>query len=232
MFLAGEKELALRGVFYKIIASKGFILLQIEYVNRLDLKRSSQIRKVLGPIYDEETIADIINRYQGIINPVYQASSEFKNFIKEIRDLEWGIRKLEDPLSLRAKCQPDPIVVTINDIADELASNFDYLSTHIMRSAGHVLMLAFETTQQYHNKGPLWEFLRHCRNAVAHNCRFQFNLGEPRFPAEWGSIHIKATMQSNPLFRIDKNTPGFLEPGDIIKLLWDIEQAYPNMVVS
>jgi hypothetical protein len=97
-----------------------------------------------------------------------------------------------------------------------------------MRAAGSLLMLAHEMTMQWHDTRPLWEFLRHCRNAVAHNGRFHFRNGEPRRLAEWRGIRVESRLQNTPLFDEDPEL-GILGPADPIVLLADLELAYPQM---
>jgi hypothetical protein len=64
---------------------------------------------------------------------------------------------------------------------------------------------------------------------VAHGGLFTFKGKEPCHPAEWGHFQIERTLQSTPLFKDEKGV-GLLSPGDPIRLLWDIEQAYPSMI--
>ncbi len=137
---------------------------------------------------------------------------------------------LPKSLALRSEFQGNSIQIDIDDIALEVLSNGGYLIPFLMRSAGNLLILAYETTLKFHDKGPLWEFLRHCRNAAAHNGLFHFENGEPRRLAKWGKFQIEVVMHGTPLFG-SKEKPGLLGPGDPIPLLWDIEQAYPNMSV-
>ncbi len=136
--------------------------------------------------------------------------------------------QLIGPISLRSQFQDNDIKVDSNELARDFVQNFDYILSFTLRAAGMLLILAFETTSEYHDKGPLWEFLRHCRNASAHNSLFTFKKDEPKRKAEWGRFSIVRTLQGTPLF-INPNKPGLLSPGDPIRLLWDIEQAFPHM---
>jgi hypothetical protein len=43
-----------------------------------------------------------------------------------------------------------------------------------------------------------------------------------------GFIHDHQELHGTPLFD-SLEEPGLLAPGDAIRLLWDIEQAYPDM---
>ena len=99
-----------------------------------------------------------------------------------------------------------------------------------MQSASNVLILAHELCKdkQYHDVSEIWEFLRHCRHAAAHGGSFNFLHGEPRRPAKWGKFEIASMLQGTPLFK-EQNKQGLISPGDVVRLLWDIEQAYPSM---
>ncbi len=140
-----------------------------------------------------------------------------------------------DPLALKSEFQGNSIKIDADEIASVLVTDPNQIRTftaplvglHI-RAAASVIILAYETTAQYHDNGPLWEFLCHCRNAAAHNGLFHFYKGEPRLMAKWGTLNIQATMQGMPLFG-STITAGLLSPGDPILLLRDIEQAYPSM---
>jgi hypothetical protein len=93
-----------------------------------------------------------------------------------------------------------------------------------------MLVLAHELCKgkAAHDTGPLWEFLRHCRNAAGHGGKFNFKHGEPRRPAKWGAVEIVLGLQGSPLFK-GADGVGLLGPADPILLLWDIEQAYPTL---
>ena len=138
--------------------------------------------------------------------------------------------ELAKPLQLRSAFQGTPIVVDINELAWEAASNSPYLGSRLMLAAGHVLVLAHEVSKNrdWHNTDPLWDFLRHCRNAVAHGGSFHFQNGEPVRRACWGPFNLTTALQDTWLFN-SADRVGLLWPGDPIRLLWDIEQAYPAM---
>lgn len=147
-----------------------------------------------------------------------------------VAELQKGLTQLLGPLRLRSEFINDHITINIDELARELVSNFNYLSSVLMRSAGGLLILAHEISKDspWHDQGPLWEFLRQCRNAAAHGGSFNFLHGEPRRIAQWGRFAITASLNSTPLFR-SANGLGLISPGDGVRLLWDIEQAYPQM---
>jgi hypothetical protein len=94
-------------------------------------------------------------------------------------------------------------------------------------SAGGLLILAWETTEGRHTKDQDWEFLRHCRNAAAHDGRFMFRHGEPRRSAIWRRLEIVRELEERTLFN-DGTNRGFLGPGDALHLLSDLEERYFN----
>jgi hypothetical protein len=149
---------------------------------------------------------------------------------QQISDISNNLSNLLGPLKIKSEFQDNYIIAELDEIANDLFNNASYLLRFTMLSAGSLLILAYEISKdkKYIDNGPLWEFLRHCRNAAAHGGVFNFQGNEPKRPAEWGRFRIEAIMHGKPLFK-DVEGRGFLSPGDPIRLLWDIEQAYPNM---
>jgi hypothetical protein len=138
---------------------------------------------------------------------------------------ESRLKEVMPPLALRTEHQGQ-VDVEINDIAIEIALNHAYLVEHTQRSMGTLLVVTFEATHEEHSdNGELWEFFRHCRNAAGHGGRFDLLHGEPRRPAKWQTKEITPDLHGKPLFRNDLNQPGFLEIGDPIGLLWDVERS-------
>lgn len=132
-------------------------------------------------------------------------------------------------LQLQSKVTGQSIDVDIEALADEYLWKYESPLAHFNRmSAGSLLILAWEITKAHHTTDPLWEFLRHCRNAAAHRGHFNFYKGEPKYPAHWRGLTIQNSLQSQPLFFAPPIT-GFFGPGDPLYLLWDIEQAYPSL---
>ena len=143
------------------------------------------------------------------------------------------IQKLLGPLQLRSEFQESPIEISLDDLGSEIAANFTYLARWLSRASSGLFVLAHEMTkgEAYHDNGPLWEFLRHCRNAGAHGGRFTLYNNEPSCPAEWGPFQITQSLQGMNLMK-DQDGDGLLSLGDPIRLLWDIEQAYPDMTAA
>lgn len=147
-----------------------------------------------------------------------------------VAKLREDLAKAAGPLQLRSEGQDDPISVDIDEIAQELAENSSYLIRSVLPAAGVIFIAASEMAQAegWRDRGPLWEFLRHCRNAAAHGGRFTFVGKKPLRPARWRHLTITRSLEGMPLFKDDAGI-GFLSPGDPIRLLWDLEQAYPHM---
>lgn len=132
------------------------------------------------------------------------------------------------PLQLRSEAQDNHIDIGADELATEVFENGPYLAPWTLNAAGILLISAYEETKASSDGGPLWEFLRHSRNAAGHGSRFNFGGSEPKRPAVWGTFTLTRSMRGTPLF---KGNGGLLSPGDPIKLLWDIEQAYPDLRV-
>lgn len=126
-----------------------------------------------------------------------------------------------------------PIKVNVESLGYELSLQTQKSDDVIMAfkkiAAGGLLIVAREITEQYRTRDELWEFLRHCRNAAAHGGSFNFQHGEPKYPAKWRYIEIKASMQGQALFpdpSTTPSTPGFINIGDVLYLLADIEAKF------
>jgi hypothetical protein len=149
---------------------------------------------------------------------------------KEAAKIVQSLKELLGPLQLRTEQDDEDISIDIDDIAKELSSNYGYLSAFVMNSASNVLILAHELCKDNPKieSSPIWEFLRHCRNAAAHGSVFNLLNGEPLRTASWGILEIVPSLQGNPLFKLNDGS-GLISPGDIIRLLWDLEQVYPQI---
>jgi hypothetical protein len=149
---------------------------------------------------------------------------------EQIENLEKSLTKISGPLQLHTVQSDTHIEIDIKKIATELSEHVQYLGNFMMASAASVLILAHEhcVGKPFRNNDPLWEFLRHCRNAAGHGCKFNFLYDEPKRPAIWGKLEITQNHQGQPLF-IDGTNNGFMSPGDVLGLLWDLEQSYPDI---
>jgi hypothetical protein len=143
-----------------------------------------------------------------------------------------GFKKLTGPLQLGSTAFPNAAIeVAPDDVAREFLALYqrqpDVLNVPL-RAAYSILIESKDALEAYRNQTPIWEFLRHCRNAAAHNggC-FNFINNEPRRPAEWRGIVITQALQGSPLFKRPPNGDGLIGPGDVIYLLHDIEQLIP-----
>ncbi|MGH7650392.1 MAG: hypothetical protein ACREMS_00975 [Gemmatimonadaceae bacterium] len=118
----------------------------------------------------------------------------------------------------------EKISVDIGALADTIYNDHKPALSYLNRlSAGGMLILAWETTSELRTKDPAWEFLRHCRNAAAHEGRFHLKNGEPRRQAAWRSKHITADLNGKLLFT-DGLAAGFIGPGDVLYLLSDLDR--------
>lgn len=120
----------------------------------------------------------------------------------------------------------DPLHVDIGGLADAIyAEHRRALSVHVRLSAGSLLLLAWEVSRDQRTTDPIWEFLRHSRNAAAHNGQFTFRHREPRRPASWRSKDITPHLEGRLLFT-DGSVPGLLGPGDVVYLLADLDASH------
>ena len=145
-------------------------------------------------------------------------------------DVAAQLHALLGPLQLKSSVQNTDLEVPIQLIAEELSANFNYLIQSLLLSAANVLVLSHELCKDsaVHDKGPLWEFLRHCRNAAGHGGKFNLLHGEPKRLAKWRCLEITTALHGTSLM-VGSDGVGLLRPADPIHLLWDIEQAYPAL---
>ena len=201
---------------------KPFYPLVVNYIVLLAGFKDLALRGAVGG----EHLEEVLRRTFAVGN--WQAATD-----EEFGKVRENLSKLLGPLQLHSEFTGSQVAVNIGTLAQELVSNVTYLSSVVMRSAGSLLILAHELTKDapWRDRGPLWEFLRHTRNAAAHGGSFNLHQNEPSRPAHWGSFDITRQLNGTPLFK-DSTGLGLLSPGDPIRLLWDIEQAYPPMSVS
>jgi len=133
--------------------------------------------------------------------------------------------QLLGPLTLRVQGDIRSLEISLEEVTDELVGNLDYLLPIYVQAAQTILSNAHEALKHVGHKSKAVEFLRHARNAAAHNGRWHFLNGEPRYPAEWRGIKLSAADYGLPLLKL-LSEPGTLELGDPVALLWDIEQEY------
>jgi hypothetical protein len=148
------------------------------------------------------------------------------------KEIEEDIKGLLKPLNLSVTGETETLDVSVEFVAEEMVLNAGYLLNFQVRAAYACLAMAHEMTKDkpYRGNGEKWEFLRHCRNAISHNGKWNFQKGEPKRLAEWRGIKLGAAMQGEPLF-VQSDGTGYLKLGDPIALLWDIETENPNMTV-
>lgn len=200
---------------------KPFYPLVMNYVTQLLGYKEVAVRGLLGS--RTINIQDIVKLNQSNTPPT----------IQEIETLRRDINSLLGPLELKSEQLDDRIIADPDVMSLEIMSNHNYLLESYVQSAMVILVMAHEIAKDepYHDQGPLWEFLRHCRNAATHNGLFDFRRGEPRRSAVWGKFQLETSLHGTRLFK-DASGNGLLSVGDPIRLLWDIEQAYPNISIA
>jgi hypothetical protein len=212
--------------------AKPFYPLIVQYLIFLNGLKELPVRSIFDSQYESPdiTVREQIEKELGKpINFVKLSSQDRVKVADSIKTLVKSLERVQGNLHLQSICS-DPVEIDINALAKEIESDLSFQLSFAMRAASSMIILAHEFCKDhsYHNHDPLWEFLRHCRNAAAHGGAFTFRNREPRHPAEWRGIQILTRLQGTPLFK-DETSYGLLSPGDPIYLLWDIEQAYPQI---
>ena len=144
--------------------------------------------------------------------------------------LEKSLQTMLGPLSLKISDDAERLEIPLQFIAKELANHYDSLLGYNVQAAWYCIVMAHEVTvgKPYRDKSELWEFLRHCRNAVAHNGKWNLRGNEPKYRASWRGISLDQSFNGQNLFKTDDKS-GTLELGDPIAFLHDIESKFPNM---
>lgn len=142
------------------------------------------------------------------------------------RVLSGGRTELLFEPELQSKCAP-AVKWDSGELAETVFSDkYEAALRYFNRmSAGSLLILAWDQVPSKHWGDPIVQFLRHCRNAAAHNGTFTFKRRERVRPAEWRTLTIVRPMQGDVLFA-DPPKPGFIGIGDAVYLLADIEKKF------
>jgi hypothetical protein len=182
----------------------------------------------------------VIDVSQGIEIKSHESFSQEENKKEEFYErMKKGVKTtLIEPLALRSSFDSEYIDIDIDKITDEIGKNFNYLFDRGMSTyaAKMLLISAYEIRKNFikvnqNQNHELWQFLRHLRNASAHNGKFCFkerdvDNNELKYKAKWGHLEIKKAMEGNDLFLQSASCSGYIGPADPIKLLWDIEQTF------
>jgi hypothetical protein len=204
--------------------SKPFYPVVVNYVVQLIGFKELALRGVTGPTGTSEDMPrSTLHRFA-----IEYGDAEDEEALENLRR---NLAELSGPLELRSEFQEGQVTVDVDEVARDLFENHAYVLEGQLSAAGSIFIVAYEMAKEQgwrDREDPLWEFLRHCRNAAAHGGRFTFQGKEPIRRARWGHLEITPSLEGVSLFK-DVNGNGFLSPGDPIRLLWDLEQTYPNM---
>jgi hypothetical protein len=90
---------------------------------------------------------------------------------------------------------------------------------------GMTLISCYVAVEDRNDKSPLFEFLRHCRNAAAHGNRFNFKDWEPSRAATWRTIDLDHPRKgaTNPRQNAELCS-STLAPADVLALLIDVDK--------
>jgi hypothetical protein len=96
-----------------------------------------------------------------------------------------------------------------------------------------LLISAYEVSVQHYDPNEsVWRFFKHARNAAAHDGFFYLIIRNGispisgSKPAIWRTKEIQMFMNGDPLFIEADGKKPFLEPGDVLQLLKDIENKF------
>lgn len=137
---------------------------------------------------------------------------------------------LSNTLSLDAQVGKD-VEINWDELAQELYVNANYVLSTAIESALRMLMLScYEVAKfAYNDLDEVWRFFKHCRNAAAHNGKFDLRTYDdgpvitPGKPARWVSKEIFMYMNGDPLLIDQGGKAAFLKLGDVLRLIHDIE---------
>ncbi len=206
-FLEPRLQFRADGPFYGLVVC---YLCQVHGFNEI---ASRGIRAQMQQLLDAEALRGMLDAFED--EPTREAARKIAS---------GGITGLLAESALHSEVAAR-VEVSIERLASSVVSNHRAAIPHLNRlSAGALLIVAWETTEAVHTKDPDWEFLRHCRNAAAHDGRFSFRRGEPTRPAHWRGLEIVSALQGRRL--LNDGAPGFIGPGDCLHLLSDLEAKY------
>lgn len=142
--------------------------------------------KIEKAIADEHSLEDVIKHYAG-------EDPKYIKFIQDILDSNIKPTVLLGQLTLKSEQRKNHIEISISEIAKDFVNNHEYLLPFQIRASGMLLIMAYEASLavKYDKTDPLWNFLYHCRNAIAHDGKFNIDeRGKKRLPAKWGGYRV------------------------------------------
>ena len=141
------------------------------------------------------------------------------------RTLGGGVTELLDAPQL-ASLVSDPVKVDTSALGAALLLDYDpAIQNFNLQSAGLLAVVAWEHSESYRTRDPLWEFLRHVGMLPPTEASSTFKAGSRPDPQFWRGRAIKRNLQGTPLFSAPVAT-GFLGSGDLLHLLSDIDRDF------
>jgi hypothetical protein len=135
------------------------------------------------------------------------------------------------PVDLPSRSSAPPIRLDREEFLRELrVESPSELLPALVRSGCGLLVDSFEAARAHSDRGPTWEFFRHCRNAAGHGASFNLLGNEPTRPAAWRGLVVERSLQGTSLFHGIPGVPGLIGLGDVVHLLWDIERSTPGIL--
>jgi hypothetical protein len=211
---------------FKFDRSKIFYPYVVNYIASLH----GQLEIISRDFYSriENVIANGQN-LDGFKKYLTEGDEKYEKFFNEILASNIKPTVLLKELSLKSEQRQNHFAISISEFAKDFVDNHLYLLPFQVKASAALLIMGYETAPdiKYDKTDPMWNFLYHCRNAIAHNGKFNIDVrGKKRLPAKWGNLEILESMHGLNLFKDGTPDPGLLSPGDPIYLLYDIEQKY------
>lgn len=219
--LVGVRQLAHEGImkFAEQLSSRG---LTFSYARKLEWTLSPEMAMMLGLNRSRPRLQDVLDAIER--GPAALAPLPPIPGIDRIGQyLEGNIESFLEPLEIESHGRGSTRI-ELDQVCLQLIDDSNRVVELAQAASGSLLISAYEQTRAHHDHGPLWQFLRHCRNAAAHGGRFGLRPGEPRHLAEWSGIRIERSHDGTPIFH--GSVPGLLTTADLIWLLADIEKAH------
>jgi hypothetical protein len=169
-----------------------------------------------------QEIADLLERQRGayaLISTVTLASLN-RPFLDQLL-AQLGLQPLSDVTINFGKRDGTNYLYRDFDRAVETFTNNNQFNLEIL--GGYLLTLISMAGDQlrrndYFDKTPELEFMRHLRNALSHGNKFHFLGGEPHRPASFQGYSLDASMHGQPVFF------DYILPGDVLELMEHIER--------
>lgn len=157
---------------------------------------------------------DMVNTYNTSVSGLLLYHSHFQPTLDALNVQKQGkLVGIGSRIYPALEIRPHEIISLINNGFINLGQVTDNLSYMLLN-------IAYESVKQLLNiNNPVHEFFRHLRHGASHGGKWSLIGEEPKRNAEWRGRKVTKDLQGKKLWELD------LGPGDLMVLLWDIEQT-------